>query len=149
MYRGGGRRFLPNRPHPLSSFDTHARWQPVTQSARSRWSYGKIEDCEQSNNVGATHAHYKYSPKSFGLYLSTDALQVLALLGVVDIAVSVSTPLPTRKQKLLTLLLQHWCWELLRSFARSLTISTGSRQTFFLIVCPFDCFTRALFHCWC
>ena len=40
--------FLPNRPRPLSSFDTHARWQPVTQSARSRWSYGKIEDCEQS-----------------------------------------------------------------------------------------------------
>ena len=34
---------------PLSSFDTHARWQPVTQSARSRRSYGKIEDCEQSN----------------------------------------------------------------------------------------------------
>ena len=41
-------RFLPNRPRPLSSFDTHARWQPVTQSSRSRWSYGKIEDCEQS-----------------------------------------------------------------------------------------------------
>ena len=35
-------------PHPLSSFDTHVRWQPVTQSARSRRSYGKIEDCEQS-----------------------------------------------------------------------------------------------------
>ena len=43
-------RFLPNRPRPLSSFDTHARWQPVTQSARSRRSYGKIEDCEQSND---------------------------------------------------------------------------------------------------
>ena len=40
-------RFLPNRPRPLSSFDTHARWQPVTQSARSRRSDGKIEDCEQ------------------------------------------------------------------------------------------------------
>ena len=25
-----------------------ASWQPVTESARSRWSYGKIEDCEQS-----------------------------------------------------------------------------------------------------
>ena len=32
----------------ISSFDTHARWQPVTQSARSRQSYGKIGDCEQS-----------------------------------------------------------------------------------------------------
>ena len=30
---GGGAR---NRPRPLSSFDTHARWQPVTQSSRSR-----------------------------------------------------------------------------------------------------------------
>ena len=49
MYRGGGSRgFLPNRPRPLSSFDTHARWQPVTQSARPRWSYGKAKDCEQS-----------------------------------------------------------------------------------------------------
>ena len=50
---GGGRekyfsRFLPNRPRPLSSFDTHARWQPVTQSVRSRQSYRKIEDFEQS-----------------------------------------------------------------------------------------------------
>ena len=36
-------------PRPLSSFDTDARWQPVTaQSARSRRSYGKIEDREQS-----------------------------------------------------------------------------------------------------
>ena len=31
-----------------SSFDILARWQPVTESARSRRSYGKIEDCEQS-----------------------------------------------------------------------------------------------------
>ena len=35
-------------PRPLSSFDTHPRWPPVTQSARSRRSYGKIGDCEQS-----------------------------------------------------------------------------------------------------
>ena len=41
--------YSSNRPRPLSSFDTHARWQPVTQSARSRRSYGKIEDCEQSS----------------------------------------------------------------------------------------------------
>ena len=32
----------------LSSFDSHARWQPVTQTARSRQPYGKIRDCEQS-----------------------------------------------------------------------------------------------------
>ena len=36
-------------PCPLSSFDTHARWQPEKQSVRSRRSYGKIEDCEQSS----------------------------------------------------------------------------------------------------
>ena len=48
-WRGGGR-WRENRPRPLSSFDTHARWQPVTQSARSRRSYGKIEDCEQSTS---------------------------------------------------------------------------------------------------
>ena len=41
--------FSQTTPTPLSSFDTHARWQPVTQSAHSWWSYGKIEDCEQSN----------------------------------------------------------------------------------------------------
>ena len=35
-------------PRPLSSFDTHARWQPVTQSVRSRRFYRKIGDCEQS-----------------------------------------------------------------------------------------------------
>ena len=41
-------RFPPNRPFPLGSFDTHARWQPVTQSPRSRRSYGKMKDCEES-----------------------------------------------------------------------------------------------------
>ena len=51
--RGGENIFLASsqtasRPRPLSSFDTHARWQPVTHSARSRRSYGKIQDCEQS-----------------------------------------------------------------------------------------------------
>ena len=35
-------------PHPLSRFDTHPRWSPVTQSARYRRSYGKIGDCEES-----------------------------------------------------------------------------------------------------
>ena len=43
-----------------------------------------------SNIVGATHAHYTWSPKSNGLYPSHDALQVRTLLGVVA---SVCTPL--------------------------------------------------------
>ena len=99
----------------------------------------------QLYNVGATHGHYKCSPKSFGLYPSHDALQVLALLGVV---VSVSTPPPTRTQQLPTLWVQHWCWALLRPFARSFTISTGSRKLFSSLFVLW-LFTRALFHCWC
>ena len=39
--RGRGSERPPNRPRPLSSFDTHARWQPVTQGAGSRRSYEK------------------------------------------------------------------------------------------------------------
>ena len=42
MYRGAG-------VGDYSRFDTRARWQPVTQSPRSRQSYGKIGDCEKSN----------------------------------------------------------------------------------------------------
>ena len=69
-----------------------------------------------SNIVGATHAHYAWFTKTYGLYPSHDALQVPTLLGVV---VSVCTPLPTCTQQLPTLLAQQ-CWEL-RPFARSLT----------------------------
>ena len=76
-----------------------------------------------SNIVGATHAHYAWFTKTYGLYPSHDALQVPTLLRVVA---SVCTPLPTHMQQLPTLLAQQ-CWELLRPFARSLT----SLQTFF------------------
>ena len=47
------------------------------------------------NIVGATHAHYAWFTKTYGLYPSHDALQVLTLLGVVA---SVCIPLPTRTQ---------------------------------------------------
>ena len=63
-----------------------------------------------SNIVGATHAHYAWITKTYGLYSSHDALQVPNLLGVVA---SVCTPLPTRTQQ---------CRELLRPFARSLKL---------------------------
>ena len=69
-----------------------------------------------SNIVGATHAHYAWFTKTYGLYPSHDALQVPTLLGVVAF---VCTPLPTRTQQPPTLLAQH-CWELLRPFACSL-----------------------------
>ena len=71
-----------------------------------------------SNIVGATHAHYAWFTKTYGLYPSHDALQVPTLLGVVA---SVCTPLPTRTQQLPTLLAQQ-CWKLLRPpFAPTLT----------------------------
>ena len=35
---------------PLSRFDTHLRWPPLTQSLWSGRSCGKIGDCEQSTN---------------------------------------------------------------------------------------------------
>ena len=73
-----------------------------------------------SNIVGATHAHYAWFTKTYGLYPSHDALQVPTLLGVVA---SVCTPLPTRTQQLPTLLAQQ-CWELLRPFAYSLRLPT-------------------------
>ena len=66
MYRGGERRglklegegraiFLASSQtvsRPLSRFDSHLRWPPVTQSFRSRRSYGKIGDSEQSTWLG-------------------------------------------------------------------------------------------------
>ena len=61
-------RFLPNRrARPLSSFNTHARWQPVTQSARSRWSYGK--------NRGLWTVYAFHSSLNF--YLSVTSLYLL------------------------------------------------------------------------
>ena len=46
-----------------------------------------------SNIVGATHAHYAWLTKTYGLYHSHHALHVPVLWGVVA---SVCTPLPTR-----------------------------------------------------
>ena len=78
-----------------------------------------------SNIVGATHAHYAWFTKTYGLYPSHDALQVPTLLRV---AAYVCTPLPTRTQQLPILSAQQ-CWELLRPFARNLKHSFwGYRQ---------------------
>ena len=74
-----------------------------------------------SNIVGATHAHYAWFTKTYGLYPSHDALQVPKLLGVVA---SVCSPLPTCTQQLPTLLRQQ-CWELLSPFARSLNTDSA------------------------
>ena len=85
-----------------------------------------------SNIVGATHAHYAWITKTYGLYSSHDALQVPNLLGVVA---SVCTPLPTRTQQLPTLLAQQ-CWELLRPFVRSLRLAIIPSHYSSLQNCP-------------
>ena len=62
--------------------------------------------------------------KTYGLYSSHGALQEPNLLGVVAF---VCTPLPTRTQRLPTLLRQQ-CWELLRPFARSVKPRANGRN---------------------
>ena len=85
--------------------------------ARQCW----IRYCLNSsfNIVGATHLQNTWSPKSYGLYPSHDALQVPKLLGV-DAAVC--TPLATRTQQLPTFLAQQ-CWEMLCPSTRSLNVN--------------------------
>ena len=56
--------------HPLSSLDTHPRWQPVTHSARSRQSYGKMADWEQSE------VFYEYA----GLYRSRARVKAIIFI---------------------------------------------------------------------
>ena len=67
------------------------------------WSRSVAQQCwirlQTSSNIncaGATHADYTWTSKSYGLYPSHNALQVLTLLGVVE---SVCTPLATRRLK--------------------------------------------------
>ena len=100
-----------------------------------RWSVAQqcwIRLHSSSNIVGATHAHYAWITKTYGLYSSHDALQVPNLLGVVA---SVCTPLPTRTQQLPTLLAQQ-CWELLRPFVRSLRLAIIPSHYSSLQNCP-------------
>ena len=81
-------RLLPNRPYPLSTFDTHARWQPVTQSARSRWSYGRIEDCEQSRSdtvpIFALPSKHKLRDQTnlVSIYLIKSVVHLIVTLGL-------------------------------------------------------------------
>jgi len=75
-----------------------------------------------SNIIGATHAHFTWSLKYYGLYPSPTLMGVLS---------SVCTLLPTRTQQLPALLVQQW--KLLRPFARSFTPtmhSVGQRRNF-------------------
>ena len=104
-----------------AKFETGQTFQPTTANisfdrrsvAQQFW----IRLHSSSNIVEATHAHYAWITKTYGLYYSLDAPQVPNLLGVVAF---VCTPLPTRTQQLPTLLAQQCC-ELLRPFADSIS----------------------------
>ena len=72
-------------------FPTFLLFRDRRSVAQQRW----IRLQSSSNIVGATYAHYKWFTKTYGLYLSHDALQVPTFYG-------------------------QQCWELLRPFGRSL-----------------------------
>ena len=120
---------------PVKLFSQHL---PTFLLFRDRRSVAKrwIRLHSSSNIVGATHTHYAWFTRTFGLHPSHDALQVSALLEVVA---SVCTPLPTHTQLLPTLLAQQ-CWELLRPFARSLRCSVilfaNCTSLIIQLVCP-------------
>ena len=101
---------------PVKLFSKHLPTFLLFRDCRSEAQQCWIRLHSSSNIVGATHAHYAWFTKTYGLYPSHDALQVPTLLGVVA---SVCRPLLTRTQQLPTLLAQQ-CWELLRPFPRSL-----------------------------
>ena len=87
------------RPDKLFSqqLPTFLLFRDRRSAAQQRW----IRLHSSSNIVGAAHAHYAWFTKTYGLYPSQDALQVLTLLEVVA---SVCTPLTTRTQQLPTML---------------------------------------------
>ena len=90
-----------------AKFETGETFHPTYFLFRDRRSVAQqcwIRFHSSSNTVGATHAHYAWIKKTYGLYSSHDTLRVPNLLGVVA---SVRTPLPTRKQQLPTLLAQQ------------------------------------------
>ena len=86
-----------------SKFETGQTFKPTTPNIslicsdlfRNRRSVAQqcwIRLHSSSNIVGATHAHYAWFTKTYGLYPSHNALQVPTLLGVVAVQ------LPTRTQ---------------------------------------------------
>ena len=113
--------FLPVVAQSLKPVKIFSQQLPTFLLLRDRRSVAQqcwIRLHSSSNIVGATHAHYAWFTKTYGLYPSHDALQVPILLGVVA---SVCTPLPTRTQQLPTLFGQQ-CWELLHPSARSVSL---------------------------
>ena len=100
-----------------AKFETGQTFQPTTPNTsfllRDRRSVAQqcwIRLRSSSNIAGATHAHYAWFTKSYGLYPSHYALQVPTLLGAVA---SVCAPVPTRTQGWGFVCL---CWPLGRAF---------------------------------
>ena len=111
-------RVVAQRLKPVKLFSQKLPTFLSFRDCRSVAQQCRIRLHSSSNIAGATHAHYAWFTKTYGLYSSHDATQVLNLLGVVA---SLCTPLPTHTQQLPTLLTQQ-CWELLGPFACSLSI---------------------------
>ena len=86
-----------------AKFETGQTFQPTTPNFllfRDRRSVAQQIRLHSSSNIaGATHAHYAWIAKTYGLYSFHDALQVPNSLGVVA---SVCTSLPTCTQQLPT-----------------------------------------------
>ena len=101
--------------HPVAcccaKFETSQTFQPTTPKFLLFCDHRSVaQQCwirlhSSSNIVGATHAHYAWFTKTYGLYPSHDARQVPTLMGVVT---SVCKPLPTRTRQLPTLVTHHF-----------------------------------------
>ena len=106
----GGRRALSPLRHPLLRVQTDANLLAnkflseqlptfllfCDRRSVAQQCWIRLQTSSNINCAGATHADYTWSSKSYGLYPSHNALQVLTLLGVVT---SVCTPLATRRLK--------------------------------------------------
>ena len=128
-------RVVAQRLRPVKLFSQKLPTFPLFCDRRSVAQQCWIRLNSSSNIVGATHAHYAWITKTYGLYSSHDALQVPNLLGAVA---SVCTPLPTRTQQLPTLLAQQ-CWELFRPFACSLKYNCSQEHLDIFMLSKWKC----------
>ena len=85
-------RVVAQRLKPVKLFSQKLPTFLLLRDRRSVAQQCRIRLHSSSNIAGATHAHYAWFTKTYGLYSSHYAMQVPNLLGVVA---SLCTPLPT------------------------------------------------------
>ena len=86
-------RVVAQRLKPVKLFSQKLPTFLLLRDRRSVAQQCRIRLHSSSNIAGATHAHYAWFTKTYGLYSSHYAMQVPNLLGVVA---SLCTPLPTQ-----------------------------------------------------